>query len=172
MEAIELIKGLCAFDTATLVISFSVAVLTGALSKFIKTKQLRALLPFILGVVICIIFRIFTEGVRLEISDISNGILTGSLSYVFTAVYFAFTDGKKISASPLTTAIEGALISYGVKDAYAIAEKLSLALSASNLTDNNTEEIIILVLSEELPEQTEDELIAISEVLKNLINSL
>lgn len=174
MKVIELLTKLCGFDSVTIIISIIIAVLSAVLSNFTKSKKLKLYLPFVLGVVFCLIYRVFTgdKGITFEIFDVTNGFLCGSISYVLYAVYNAFTTPNGVSGSPRTASIIGLLESYGIKNAEDLAIKLIDEIADSKNDGNNTEEIIYTVLKSNLTEYSDDDVKTLTDAIYNLITTL
>ena len=174
MKVIELLKSLCGFDNITIIISLIVAILSASISNLTKSKKLKLYLPFVLGVVVCLIYRVFTgdKGITFEIFDVTNGFLCGSISYVLYAIYNAFTTSNGVSGSPKTSTIIGLLESYGIKNAEDLAIKLIDEIKDSAIDDNNTEEIIYKVLKSNLVEYSDEDVKTLTDAIYNLITTL
>lgn len=173
MKVIELLSKLCEFDTVTIVISLVVAVLTAVISNFTKTKKLKLYLPFILGVVICLIYKVFLkdDGFSFELSDVVTGFLCGSISYALTAIYYAFTTSNGVPTTPLGASVTGLLESFGIQNADDLSHKIIDAVLDSGEDFNNTEKIIESVLKDNLPEHSDDDVKILTDAIYNLINT-
>ena len=167
------------YSLPTLIIALSVAIISIIADLIFKGKLpffITNYVPFILSLVLYFIYDtafVFNAFILSEDTFIS-GILSGSLSLIFTRTYYSIIRGKTLK-SPTVTVIEE-LIKGVVKDDLLYTTALSvesLITSENNHSDNETVVLIAEIIKENSLEEKDDgDLFALATLIFNAVSVL